>query len=575
MKKHNLSIIKEALFNAVRESGLEVSSDQIFLEKARDPSHGDFATNIALVLGKLTGRNPLEVAESIIRKLVGDYFEKVEVAGPGFINFWLTQKFYSKEGHDWLKDPDDYLKGTYGLEEKKTMLIDYSHPNIAKPMGVHHLLSTIIGDSVKKIYQRYGWKVISDSFIGDMGTQFGKLMAAIKKWGNMEEIEKNPIPALQKLYVQFHIEAEKDVELDDEGRAEYLKFEKGDKESRELWKKIVKWSLMDMQQIYDRLDVHFDHMNGESFYEDKMAPILQEGREKGIIVDGEKGAWIIPSDNPEDPPLLVRKSDGATLYATRDLAQTKYWEKTWHPDLMVFVVDVAQSHYFRQLMAAERKLGLTSARSVHVAFGRMQFKDAKMSTRKGNILLLTDLLDEAERRALKLVEEKAADLDPDEKKQLARIMGIGSVKYNILNQSRTTNIVFDWDRMLTFEGNSAPYLMYTIARAKSVLRKAEVSLKDCRKFDVSLGLEIERKLEVHLMTYPDAIRRAAEEFKPNHIANFLYELAQCFNSFYNGNPILQAETEVLKKSRLMMTALTVQAMEEGFQLLGLEVPEKM
>lgn len=575
MKKRNLDVIKGVLLEAVKKAGFEVDLDQLHLEQTKGAKFGDFSTNVAMLLAGKAGRRPHEVADEIVKSIKSDIFEKVEVASPGFINVWLEQKFYTSEAGEWLDDFDKYLADFFGLAGNKRAVIDYSHPNIAKPMGVHHLLSTIIGDSIKKLYVRYGWEVISDNFIGDMGTQFGKLMHAIKKWGNMDEIEKDPIPALQKLYVQFHIEADKDVELDDEGRAEYRKFEEGDRESRKLWKKIVEWSLMDMQQVYDRLDVKFDHMNGESFYEDKMLPVLDEGRKDGVIVDGENGSWIVKPDDPEQVPVLVRKSDGATLYATRDLARIKYWGKEWSPDLMLNVVDTAQSFYFNQLFFAQRKLGLTSARNVHIAFGRMQFADGQMSTRKGNILLLMDVLDEAEKRALDLVTERGIDLSEEERRELARIMGIGSIKYNILHQSRTTNITFDWDRILTFEGNSAPYLMYTITRAKSVLIKGGVKPRDCRKYDLELGLDIERRLMIQLMMYPDIIHRAAEEFKPNHIANYLYELAQDFNSFYNGNSILKAESAKLKKSRLMLTALVIQVMEDGFELLGLEVPEKM
>jgi arginyl-tRNA synthetase len=575
MKKRNLDIIREALFKAVKKTGYEVDPDHLHVEKSSDTQFGDFSTNIAMLLAGKAGKRPHEVADEIAKHIESDYFAKVEVANPGFINIWLEQKFYTMQAREWLNDFDDYLKESFNQAEKKRAVIDYSHPNIAKPMGVHHLLSTIIGDSIKKLYIRYGWEVISDNFIGDMGTQFGKLMAAIKKWGNLDEIEKDPIPALQKLYVQFHIEADKDVELDDEGRAEYRKFEEGDKESRKLWKKIVEWSLMDMQQVYDRLSVEFDHMNGESFYEDKMQDILEAGRKRGVIVDGEGGSWIIKPDEPKDVPVLVRKSDGATLYATRDLARIKYWEKEWSPDLMLNVVDTAQSFYFNQLFFAQRKLGLTPARNVHIAFGRMQFAGGQMSTRKGNILLLMNLLDEAEKRALNLITEREVELPEVGRRELARIMGIGSVKYNILHQSRTTNITFDWDRMLSFEGNSAPYLMYTVTRANSVLRKAAVKARDCRKYELDLGLEIEKKLMIQLMMYPDSVERAAEEFKPNHVANYLYELAQDFNSFYNGNPILKAETDTLRKSRLMLTALVILVLEDGFKLLGLEVPEKM
>ena len=575
MKQRNLNLIKGVLAEAVKKAGFEMGPDQLHVEKTKEAKFGDFSTNVAMLLSGKAGRRPLHVADEIAKQIDSKLFEKVEVAPPGFINLRLEQKFYTDEAGEWLDDFDKYLKESFALPAKKRAVIDYSHPNIAKPMGVHHLLSTIIGDSVKKIYRRYGWEVISDNFIGDMGTQFGKLMAAIKKWGNMEEIEKDPIPALQKLYVQFHMEADKDVELDDEGRAEYLKFEQGDKAARKLWKRIVEWSLLDMQQIYDRLGVSFDHMNGESFYEDKMQDVLDEGREQRVIVDGEGDSWIIKPDEPEDVPVLVRKSDGATLYATRDLARIKYWEDEWSPDLMLNVVDTAQSFYFNQLFFAQRKLGLTTARNVHIAFGRMQFADGSMSTRKGNILLLADLLDEAEKRALDLITERGVELPEEGRRELARIMGIGSVKYSILQQARTTNITFDWNKMLTFEGNSAPYLMYTVTRANSVMRKAGVTPRDCRKYALQLSLDIEKKLAIQLMMYPDTVRRAAEEFKPNHMANYLYELAQDFNSFYNGNPILQAESKDLKESRLMLTALTIEVMRDGFQLLGLEVPEKM
>lgn len=575
MKERNLNIIKGILLKACKKAGYEVDLDSLHIEKTKEEEYGDFSTNVAMLLAGKAGKRPLHVADEISQQIDSKLIEKKEVANPGFINLWLEQKFYTDEAVEWLTDFESYLEDSLSFTERKRAVIDYSHPNIAKPMGVHHLLSTIIGDSIKKIYQHYGWEVISDNFIGDMGTQFGKLMAAIKKWGNMDEIEKNPIPALQELYVKFHIEADKDVELDDEGRAEYLKFEQGDKESRKLWKKIVEWSLMDMQQIYDRLGVHFDHMNGESFYEDKMHEILDEGRKRGVIVDGKNDSWIIKPDDPEQVPVLLRKSDGATLYATRDLARIKYWDKEWSPDLMINVVDIAQSFHFQQLFFAAKKLGLTPARNVHVAFGRMQFSGGQMSSRKGNILLLSDLLDEAEKRALELITEREVDLPEEGRRELARIMGIGSIKYNILQQSRTTNITFSWDKMLTFEGNSAPYLMYTVARAESVLRKAGMKPKDCRKYDLSLGLAIEKKLMVQLMMYPDTIRRAAGEFKPNHIANYLYELAQDFNSFYNGNPILKAESKELMKSRLMLTAVTIRVMEDGFKLLGLEVPEKM
>ena len=576
--KPNLKQIKEIIFKAIQKAGFEVNPDDLHIEKTKTLEHGHFATNIALLIAGKVGKRPRDVAETIAKQLDDPIFTKVNVADPGFVNVWLEQNFYSTILKEIVEDLDNYLKEEIrDLRSEirdKSMVIDYSHPNIAKPMGVHHLLSTIIGDSIKKIYQKMGYKVIADNFIGDMGTQFGKLIHAIKTWGNLEEIEKDPISKLLELYVQFHFEADKEVELDDEARAEYKKFEEGDPENRELWKKIVKWSLLEIQPIYDRLGVGFDCMNGESFYEDKMQAILDDGRKSGVIVDGEKGAWIIKPDDPKDVPALVRKSDGTTLYITRDLARIKHWEKEWHPDLMVNVVDVAQEFYFRQLFEAARKLNLTTASNVHVSFGRMQFEEGGMSTRKGKIIMLNEVLDEAEQRALKLAKEKGLDLSGEQQKELASIMGIGSIKYNILHQNRISNITFNWDKMLSFEGNSAPYLMYTIARAKSILRKGEIDLSDVDKFDLVLSDDLETQVVLDLMMYTDALKRAYEEFKPNHIANFLYLLAQNFNTLYNALPVLKAE-ESIRKSRLLLTGAVIRVMEDAFKLLGLKVPEKM
>jgi len=571
MEKCNLNLIKDFLANAVLAAGFEVDLNDLNLEKTKTLEHGHFSTNIAMLLAGKQKKNPREVAETILTHLHSEFLEKAEIAGPGFINLWIEQKFYTNQTQHLIQNFDTYLKNSFDEKNQKTMVIDYSHPNIAKPMGVHHLLSTIIGDSLKKIYRRYGWKVVADNFIGDMGTQFGKLMHAIKTWGDLEEIEKNPIPTLHKLYIQFHDKAEGDEKLDDEGRAEYKKFEEGDSESRLMWEKIRRWSLQEIQPIYDQLEIEFDAMNGESFYEDKMQPILTEGREKGIIVDGEKGAWIIPGETAEETPVLVRKSDGTTIYATRDLARTQYWEETWHPDLMVMVTDMAQAFHFKQVFFAIHKLGLTDALNVNVNFGRM----LGMSTRKGKLVLLTELLEEAEIRARELVQEKAMELSEEEKNHLAQLMSINSIKYNILSQNRTTDLNFDWDKMLSFEGNSAPYLMYTLARAKSILRKAGVTIPEGAQFDLNLNSDLEMKVAIQTLMYPEAIKRAKDDFKPNHIANYLYELASDFNSFYNGNSILQAESEALKNSRLLLTTAVIKVMEDGFGLLGMKVAEKM
>lgn len=571
--KTSLRQLKDTLKKAIQKAGFEIEEGDLHLDKTKTLEHGHFATNIALTLARKLGKRPQEVAEAVVKELEKEgLITKAEVADPGFVNLFIEQKFYSTICQSLAGDLNGYLKGELELAKGKTMLMDYSHPNIAKPMGVHHLLSTIIGDSIKKIYTKMGYKVIGDNYLGDMGTQFGKLIYAIKNWGDEKVIRKNPISELLKLYIKFHNEAEKNPDLEDKGREEFRKFEEGDKQNRDLWEVIVEWSKMEFQPIYDRLNVKFDYMNGESFYEDKMQEVLEKGREKGVFVDGEGGSWIVMPDDPNDTPAIVRKSDGSSIYLTRDLAQTAYWERTWHPELMVWVVDVAQSFHFKQRFHASHKLNQTPARMIHVKFGRMNFKEGGMSTRKGNIIKLSKVLDEAEKRSLELISEKNHDLDEKAKTELARLMGIGAIKYNILHQNRIHNMTFDWDKMLTFEGNSAPYLMYTIARAKSILRKAGIS--DVRDYELVLSDDLETKVVLDLLMYPDALQRAFDEFKPNHIANFLYHLAQNFNTLYNALPVIKAE-ESLKKSRLLITGAVIRVMQDAFGLLGLEVPDKM
>lgn len=574
MSEKNLFIIQSIIYKAVQKAGFELNKEDIRIDQTRTIEHGHFATNIAMVLAGKSKSNPREIAQKIVDNLSDPLLENVKIAGPGFINLWIEQKFYTEECQSMINDLDDYIKQTVGIKDGKKMVIDYSSPNIAKPLGVHHLLSTIIGDSIKLIYRKMGYEVIADNYLGDMGTQFGKLIYAIKTWGDITVIEKDPINELLKLYVHFHDESEKNKDLDGFARIEFKKFEEGDRENRDFWQRIVKWSSLEIQPLYKRLGIKFDYYNGESFYEDKMQSLLEEGRQKGVFVDGENGAWIVESDDPNNPPAIVRKSDGSTIYLTRDLAQTAYWEKEFHPDLMIWVVDIAQSLHFKQRFNASKKLGQTDAKMVHVDFGRMQFKDGSMSTRKGNIIRLSEVLNEAEKRSFEIVKEKGIDLDEAKQKQLSAIMGIGAVKYNILSQNRTTNITFDWDKMLAFEGNSVPYLMYTVTRAKSIIRKSGSEMRDVSTFDFNELNAQELKTIIQLLMYIDALKRASEEFKPNHIANCLYNLAQEFNTFYNSNDILRAEDDI-KKSRLLLTATVIKVMEDGLGLLGIEVPERM
>ncbi len=534
-----------------------------------DIKFGHFATNIALANSKELGVSPAQISTVLAKSLASnDIFESVEVQEPGFINMRLKPQLLlevMQESHD------NVLGGLTDLAQGEKMVIDYSHPNIGKPMGVHHLLSTVIGDSIKRLYRKAGYQVIADNFIGDMGTQFGKLIHAVKTWGDMEKIENNPVPELLKLYVRFHIEAETDEELDESGRAEYKKLEEGDAENRALLKKIQTWSMAEILALYDELDVEFDHFNGESFYEDKIAAVVQLGKEKGIFTISQ-GALVCHTDNPDEPPAIILKKDGTSLYLTKDLARIAYWQKTWSPDYMVNVVDIAQSLHLKQVYEVAAKLNLTKASNIHVAFGRMQFAQGSMSTRKGNIILIEDLLVETKNRVRKQIVELSKDLTPDESSNLVDILAINSLKYNILRQNRLSNISFDWDNMLSLEGNSAPYLAYSAVRMQAIARLSEekatlpaINTTSLDTVEVELILQISRATEV--------FASAASGFDPSNIANYCYELCRMYNSFYHTHRVV--EEDVVLSHRLLINNTTLRVLEVCFEVLGLKLPAKM
>ena len=550
------------------------------VEYPATPGHGDYASACALELAKKEGANPREVAEKIVAALkTPDWISKVEIAGPGFINFFIAPKFLTEFVCEIDKAGEKFGSGQDG--KGKTIVIDFSQPNIAKPLGIHHLLSTIIGQSLYNLYKFLGYKCVGVNHIGDWGTQFGKLTYAYRKWGDRAAVEKNPIAELLKLYVKFHEEVEKDASLEDRGREEFRKLEKGDEENKKLWEWFCRVSMEEVQKTYDYLGgIHFDHTQGESFYEDKMEEILELGKLKKVFVKGEEGSLIVKFPGDKYPPYLVQKSDGATLYSTRDLAAVNYRTKTWHPEKILYVVDVAQSLHFQQLFETAKILGLSKTQLIHVIFGRMQFKDKKMSTRKGNIVLLDEVLKESVAKALKIVEEKNPDLK--NKESVAHAVGVGAAKYTVLSQNRTTNIVFDWEKMLTLSGNSAPYLQYVYARAKSILRKNskfkiqnpkhKPEAQNSKKYILKEPQEL--ALARLLPKFPEILRHAAGEYKPNMIAGYLFEVASAFNGFYNSVPVLQgAESE--QAGRLALVEATTIVLKNGLNLLGIETPEEM
>ncbi len=555
--------IRKLIEKAVKELGFKVPG--VLVEEPREKAHGDYATNVAMAIGE---EDPIKIAEMIKSKIKSNIIEKIEVVKPGFINFYLSQKTLTVELEKILKEKDEYGQSKTG--KGKTIVIDYSGVNIAKPFSIGHLRSTIIGQAIYNLHKFLGYKVIGDNHIGDWGTQFGKLIYAIKEWGNEKEIAKEPVKSLVALYVRFHEEAEKNPELEEEGRKWFKKLEQGDKEAKRLWKKCVQWSLKEFEKVYKLLGVKIDFTLGESFYEPMLKDVIEEAQRKGIAVKS-KGAVIINYPNDALPPFMIEKSDGATLYSTRDLATIKYRKKKFKPDKIIYEVGADQTLHFEQLFWAAELLGWGKREDyIHVVHGMTHLSTGRMRTRKGEIILLEDVLREAVKRSKKIVEEKSPDLK--EKEKVAEIIGIGAVKYNDLSRHPSTNIIFDWERVLNLQGNSGPYLQYTYARAKSIIRKSGTSRI---KVKGEFKEEKETQLLKQLRKFPEVIEQAAENYSPNLICNYLFTLSQDFNTFYELLSVLSAEDNDLKIMRLALVMATTQVIKNGLNLLGIEVLERM
>ena len=536
----------------------------------REAERGDLATSLPLSLAKKLQSNPMDIAAEFARILGAvEGVERAEALAPGYVNIWLTPRSLLEQ----LKTSEEATKPAKVRKKEAPVIVEYSQPNIAKPLGIHHILSTVIGQSIANVYRHLGFNTVSVNHIGDWGTQFGKLAVAVQRWGT-KPIKDCTIDDLLGLYVKFHDEAEKDPSLEEAGREAFRKIEQGDKDLREFWKDVVDITMKSMNALYMRLHVEIEHAHGEAMYEKMMAPILEEGIRKGVFKPGEKGAVIV--EFPEEMHLstaVVQKADAATIYMTRDFAQIRYRIDRWHPQAMYYVVDVAQSLHFKQLFATVNLLGWELPHVEHIVFGRMRFADKSMSTRKGNILKLEDVLDEGVRRATAIIAERGETIQTDDPQALAEMMGVGALVYGILSQNRKMDIVFDWDKMLSFEGNSAPYLQYTHARARSVLRKANVKKTSAPKGEVLLAPG-DRLLVRTILQYPLVLEDARDTHLPHKLTNYLYQLAQDFNAFYNAQPILKAE-EPQRSLRLHFTTLTADVLRSGAELLTLRVPDRM
>jgi arginyl-tRNA synthetase len=571
----------DELLEVTSELGLEITEEKIKFEHPAEPIFGDYSTNIALVSSKFQTlnpkfKNPKELAGIIVEKWremgTPDFVEKVEVAGPGFINFWLSFSAFSRELEQVTDEQEKYgssIKGT-----GKTVVIDYSAPNIAKPFGIGHLRSTNIGQALYNLYKHLGFETIGDNHLGDWGTQFGKLIYQIKK-ENANPC-KLSIEDLEKLYVKFHEEAKDNPEREEEARKLFKKLEEGDKEVREIWQAVVETSLKEFNRVYELLGVDIDYAYGESFYTDKMEAVLNDTKEKGILKESQ-GALVV--EIPSSPvPAMLKKSDGATTYLLRDLATIKFRKEQWQPELYIYEVGADQKLHFEQVFEVAQMLGYAKKENfIHVAHGLIRWPTGKFSTRKGDTIHLEEVLNEAIQKAKSLItgaNGNEAQLSR-EREEIAKKVGIGAIKYNDLKQNPRTDIIFDWDQMLSLSGNSGPYLQYTYARAQSILRKAQTEYpEEGRPAEVEEDKvsEEEWRLLRSFYRFPEVVEEAAKNFSPNLLCNFLFDLAQKFNLFYEKEKVIGGENE---RFRIILTSAVGQILKNGLNLLGIETPEKM
>lgn len=557
---------------SVVESVYHLSVD-VALSVPEDPQHGDLTSAVAMKVGKQLKCSPLTVAERLAGELRSHPdVERIEVAAPGYLNITLRLGAKLRQ----LGETRDSCIPQPVRAAEASVIIEYSDPNIAKPMGIHHILSTVIGQCIVNLYRHAGYHVVAWNYIGDWGTQFGNLAVAVEKWGGGKRTQDYTIDDLLALYVRFHREVETDPSLEEAGRAAFRRLEQGDPDLHAFWEDVVAVTKASLSSLYDRLHVSFDEVKGESAYQSKMTAVLEEGKRKGVFRQGKEGALVVEFPPAAGlPTYMVLKSDGATLYATRDLAMVRERTEQYHPQVVLYVVDVAQSLYFQQLFATVRMLGWEIPHLEHVVFGRMRFPDKAMSTRKGTVLKLEEVLDEAVQRADTLIAEHESEVSGGERECLAEMMGVGSVVYTILSQSRTSDIVFTWEKALAFEGNSAPYLQYTHARTRSVLRKAGVASsdtdlpKDLRRVEPPEALLLRA-----LLQFPSVLEEARRDAMPHKLTQFLYQLCQSYNRLYNVLPILEAG-EPQRAWRLVLTALTADVLRTGTELLTLRVPDRM
>lgn len=564
-----------ASFAAATPEGGDPSAFAAAVRPAGDPKFGDYQANGCMAIAKAQKKDPREVAAAVaeavdLQPLAG----KPEVAGPGFLNVRLHDEWLSALLAELLRDAS---RGLPAPEARKKVVVDFSSPNVAKPMHVGHLRSTVIGDSLARIFEALGHKVVRDNHLGDWGAQFGMILWGWKNHRDQAAYDADPVAELARLYrlASSRIK-EGDKEVEAAARAETARLHSGDPENRELWKQFMPHCLGALRGMYDRLGVRFDVELGESFYDPMLAGVVSDLESKGIAEESE-GALVVFVEGMK-APFIVRKRDGAFNYGTTDLATIRYREETWDPDQALYVVDARQGDHFKQLFAVARRWGYDKVDLQHVAFGTIMGPDRRpYKTRDGDVVGLESLLDEAVAEARKVVDANSPDIDPEDRARVAEIVGLGAVKYADLSQNRISDYVFDWSKMMAMNGNTATYLQYAYARIQNIFRKGEITpeaIRD-RAPAILISHPAERALAVRVPRLPEVLEQAAAELKPNVLTDYLFDLANAYSTFYVECPVLKAESDERRDSRLALCDLTARTLKFGLDLLGIDVVDRM
>ncbi|MGB4609522.1 MAG: arginine--tRNA ligase [Saccharofermentanales bacterium] len=560
----------------VNQTELEINEISTLIEIPPKEDMGDYAFP-CFRLAKELKKNPAQIAAEFSEKInreVPQWLERTEAVGP-YLNFYLNRSYYASQVlKTVIAESDDFGKSQIG--QQRNVIVEYSSPNIAKPFHVGHAYTTILGQVIGNIYDVLGFNTIRMNHLGDYGTQFGKLIIAWRLWGDETALAKEPITELTRVYVKFHSLLEEQPELEDQAREAFKRLEDKEPAEVELWQKFRDCSLLEFNRLYERLGISFDNFNGESFYSDLIPEVVKMLEDKGLLHES-RGAQVVDLEEFDLNPCIILKSDGTTIYASRDIAAILYRDRTYDFYKNIYVVGLPQTNHFQQVFAVLKKAGFAKAdQNIHIGFGSVKFKDGDFSTRKGNIILLEDLLDQSVAKTKEIIVKNNPEMSQAEVEQTAETVGLAAVKYTYLKNGREHDIMFDWDEILDFEGDTAPYLMYTYARAKSILQKADFTGNNLNNSDYYLLTEDDEfGLIKNMYQYPEVLIQAAEEFEPSILLRKISQLARNFNRYYHNTPILKTENIALRHARLALVFAVSIVLKNGLKLAGINPVERM